>query len=73
MNTPSELTTFKGDEDARKFFHLYGNVVTKSLPESERAAKIAATLSGAAFDFYFDRFTLDNTPTEEAKYYCVVK
>ncbi len=73
MNTPSELTTFKGSEDARKFFYLYENVVTKSLPDSERAEKIVAYQSYVAFDFYFDRFTLDNAPTEEAKGYCLVK
>ncbi len=66
MNTPSELTTFKGSKDARKFFYLYENVVTKSLPDSERAEKIVACLSDVAFDFYFDRFTIDNDPTEEA-------
>ena len=54
-------------EDARKFFYLYENVVTKILPDSERAEKIVAQQSDAAFDFYFDRITLDNTPTEEAK------
>ena len=73
MNTSSELTTFKGSEDARKFFYLYENVVTKSLPDSERAEKIVAYQSYVAFDFYFDRFTLDNAPTEEAKGYCLVK
>ncbi len=30
-------------------------------------------LSDSAFDFYFDRFTLDNAPTEEAKDYGLVK
>ena len=73
MNTPSELTTFNGNEDARKFFYLYENVVTKGLPDSERAEKIVAYLSEAAFDFYFDCFTLDNAPTEEAKDYGLVK
>ena len=60
---------FEGDEDARKFFYLYENVVTKSLPDCARAEKIVAYLSGAAFDFYFDRFTLDNALTEETKEY----
>ncbi len=59
INTLSELTTFKGNEDAPKFFNLYENVVTKNLPGSERAEKIVAYLSGAPFDFYFDRFILD--------------
>ncbi len=73
MNTPSELSTFKGSADARNFFYLYEKVVIKSLPGSERAGKIVAYLSDAAFDFYFDRFTLDNAPTEEAKDYGLVK
>ena len=73
MNTLSELTAFKGSKDARKFFYLYENDVTKSLPDSERAEKIVAYLSDAAFDFYFDRFTLDNAPTEDAKDYGLVK
>ena len=73
MNTPSELITFKGTRDARKFFYLYEKVVMKSLPERERAELIVAYLSGAAFDFYFDRFTIDNAPTEEAKDYVIVK
>ncbi len=73
MNTPSELIAFKGTRDARKFFYLYEKVVMKSLPESERADQIVAYLSGAAFDFYLDRFTIDNAPTEEAKDYVIVK
>ncbi len=72
MSIPSKLTTFKGYEDARNFFYLYENVVTKSLPDSERAEKSVAYLSGAAFDFYIGRFALDNAPTEEAKDYGVV-
>ena len=73
MNTISELATFKGNEDARKIFGLYENVVNKSLPDSERAEKIVAYLSDAAFDFYFDRFTLNNAPTEQAKDYVLLK
>ena len=73
MNTSSELTSFKGSEDARKFFYLYENVVTKTLPDSERAEKIAAYLSEAALYFYFYRLALDKAPTEEAKDYSLVK
>ncbi len=67
MNSHGELTTFRGSKDPRKFFYLYDNVVTKSLPDSKRAEKIVAYLSDAAFDFYFDRSTLDIAPTEEAR------
>ncbi len=73
MNTTDELTTFMGNEDARKFFYLYENVVTKNMQDSERAEKIVAYLGDAAFDIYFDRFKPDNNPTEEAKGYGLVK
>ncbi len=73
MSTSCELTTFKSDEDARRFFYLYKNVVSKNVPDSERAEKIMAYLSGVAFDFYFDRFTLDNAPTDAAKDYGAMK
>ena len=67
MNTPIELNTFESSKDARKFFYLYENVVNKSLPDRKRAEKIVVYLSDAVFDFYFDRFTLENAPTKEAK------
>ncbi len=67
MNYPSELTTLKSSEDSPKLFYLYENVVTKRSTDSERAEKIVAQLSEAAFDLYFDRFTLRNAPTEEAE------
>ena len=62
INTPSELTIFKGGEDARKFFYLFDNILTKSLPDRERVEKIVTYLSDTAFGFYFDRFNLDNSP-----------
>ena len=73
METPSELMVFKGDEDARKFFYIYENVIVKGLPDTTKAEKIVAYLGGDAFDFYFDRFTMDNGPTAEAKSYQTVK
>ncbi len=73
MNTPSEHTTFKGSQDSRKFFYLYENIVTENLPHSERAEKNVAYLSDSAFEFYFDRFSLANAPTEEAKDYGLAK
>ncbi len=72
MNTPNALTTLKGSK-ARNFFYLCENVVTKSLPDSERAEKIVAYLSDATFDFYFDRFTLGKDPTKEAKDYGLLR
>ena len=73
MDTPSELMIFKGNEDARKFSYLYENVVTKGRTDKEKAEKIVAYLAGTAFDFYFDRFTMDNGWTDEAKDYGKVK
>ncbi len=73
MNNPSELTTFRGSEDARKFFYLYENDLTKSFQDSERAENIVAYLSDAAFDLYFDCFTPVKAPTEEDKDYGPVK
>ena len=40
---------------------------------SGRSETILSYLSDAAFNFYFERFTLDNAPTEEAKDYGIVK
>ena len=51
MNSPSELTTCKGSEDAWEVFFLCKNVLTKNLLESERAEKIVAYRSDAACDF----------------------
>ena len=45
VNTPSELTMFKGNKGARKFFYLYESFATKSLPDRERAEKIMAFLN----------------------------
>ena len=44
-------------------------MVTKGLPDKENLKKILAYLAGTAFDFYFDHFTMDNGPTDEAKGY----
>ena len=44
MNILSELNTFNSNEYSCKFFYLYENVATKSLPNSERAEKIVPTL-----------------------------
>ena len=65
-DTHTELMIFNGNDDARKFFYFYENVVKKGLPD-KKTWKIVAYLAGRAFDFYFDRFTMDNGPTDEAK------
>ena len=43
MNTPSELSTFKGSEDARKFFYLDEIVVTKSFLTVREPKKLRPT------------------------------
>ena len=73
MDTPSEFIIFNGNEDACKFFYLYENLVTKGLPNEGKAEKIVAYLAGTAFYFDFDRFTMDKSPTYEAKDYGRVK
>ncbi len=73
METLSELMVFKGDEDARKFFYLYEDVATKGIPDTAKAEKIVAYLGGEVFDFYFERFTIENGPILEAKNYQLVK
>ena len=40
MDTTSELMIFNGNADARKFFYLYENVVTKGLPGKEKAENL---------------------------------
>ena len=72
-NDPSALITFKGAGDARRLFYFYENVVTKSLPESERDEQIVLYLNGTAFGFYFDRVYIYNTLTERAKDDGIVK
>ncbi len=41
--------------------------MTKSPPDGKRAEKIVSYLRVAAFDFFFDGFTLYSAPTEGAK------
>ena len=48
-------------------------MVTKGLTDEEKVEKIVAYLAVTAFDFYFDRFTMDNGPKDKAKDYCKVK
>ncbi len=47
--------------------------MTKSFSGIKRAEKIVAYLNDTPVDFYFDRFTLYNAPTDEAKEYGLVK
>ena len=68
MTSPSELKYhFNGKEDAKKFFYLYENVVMKNKTEEKKADSLVAYLDGEAFEYYFDNFTEDNPPNEEAR------
>ena len=60
---------FNCNEDTSKFFYLYENVVTEGLLVKEKNWKIVSDLAGSAFDFYFDRFTMDNGLTDKDKDY----
>ena len=71
--TPSELVMFTGESDARKFFYLFENVLMKDSTDEEKAEKVVCFLSGQAFYFDFDRFTMDNSPNSGAKDYATVK
>ena len=73
MAGPSELTTFKGEEDARKFFYLFENVLQKGKTDAEKAENLVMYLAGKAFDYYFENFTSENQPTELARNYPEVK
>jgi len=73
METPSAHRMFKGLGDARKFFYVFENVIAKGESDVERADKIVEYLAGPAFDYYFDHFTMDNGPTEDASSYKKVK
>ncbi len=64
---------FKREEDAGKFFYLYENVVRKGLPDNVQAGKMVPYLCGETLDLYFERFTMDNVFTLEAKNYRIVK
>ena len=69
MTPASELTQFDGKEDARKLFFLLENVILKEESDSDKAFKLVMYLTGAVFDLYFDTFTFERRPTNEAKDY----
>ena len=70
---PSEFNMFAGEEDALKFFYVFENVEMKEKSEEDKATESAAYLTGEAFQFYYETFTYDNKPTEEAKSFSTVK
>ncbi len=69
MAPPSEQLTFNGDTDARKFFYVYENVVQKDASPVEKAERVVQHLTEKAFDFYYDKFVRDDSPTPESKDY----
>lgn len=48
-------------------------LIPRSVSDEDKAEKIVAYLGGEAFDFHFERFTMNNGPKTEAKSYQVVK
>ena len=74
MVSPSELKYhFNGKEDSKKFFYAYENFVMKNKTEEEKADILVAYLDGVAFEHYFDNFTEENAPNEEARSFQKVK
>ncbi len=62
-----------GKKTRKKFFFLLDNVEMKGKSNEEKASRLPMYLSGRAFDFYFDNYTLDGEMTEEAMDYSKVK
>ena len=74
MASLSELKYhFNGKENTKKFSYVYENVVMKTKTDEERADSLVAYLDGEAFVYYFDNFTKDNAPNEEAVSFQKVK
>ena len=74
MASLSELKYhFNDKQDARKFFYVYENVVMKNETEEEKAYSLVAYLDGEPFEYYFDNFTEDNAPNDEARSFQKVK
>ena len=74
MASPSELKYhFNGEGDAKKFFYVYENAVMKNKTEEGKADSLVAYFDGEAFEYYFDNFTVDNAPNEEARSFQKVK
>ena len=63
MRAPRELTLFSGKGDARKLFYVFENVIMKGASDEDKAEKVVAYLQGEAFDFYFERFTNEDSLT----------
>ena len=71
--SPSDLTTFDGKRDARKFSFLYENMIIKNKADEEKADNLGTNLFGRAFDYYFDNFTANNATTPTAMDYVLTK
>ena len=74
MASPSELKYHSnGKEDAKKFFYVFENVGMKNKTEEQKADSLVAYLDGETFECYFNNFTEDNPPNEEARSFQKVK
>ncbi len=62
-----------GKEDAKKLFYMYENVLMKGRTDEEKANRLVTHLNAEAFENYFDHFTDENTLTEEAKSFQLLK
>ena len=70
MPFPSELKFhFNCKEHAKKFYYVCENVVVKTNTKEEKSNNLVAYLDGEVFEYYFDNFTEDNVPNEEANHF----
>ena len=68
MASASELNYhFNAKKDAKKLFSVCENPVFKTKTEIEKAHNVKTYLDGEVLKYYFDNFTEDNAPNEEAR------
>ena len=56
-----------GNEDAKKFFYVYENMMMKRKTDGKKANKLVAFLKADTFDYFIDYFTEGSPPSKRAK------
>lgn len=51
---------FRDEGDVMVFFFYFENVAMRGKDEKEKAVELLALLDGAAFDFYFEKLTINS-------------
>lgn len=73
MNSSSELNyNLYIKEQAKKCFYVCENIIMKYVTEEKRE-NLVVNLDGWPFEDYFNSFTEENAPTEEAKLFRKVR